>query len=127
MDCNYVVPLQAAQYDTTTHVKTPASATPTQPFIYSQLNRFKEIVKGDGEYQQLDHIKGDKVNDHKKTPPPTEEYGTLKVISTVVVGRISTVSTRAYSRGANFLKSMLHAHGSQSSVVVVGIEYRLQI
>ena len=72
-------------------MKTPASATPTQPFIYSQLNRLKEKVKGGsgvGEYQQLDH-KGDGgvEVDKRKHLPLSEEYGTLET---------ETVSSHSY-------------------------------
>ena len=67
-------------------MKTPASATPTQPSTqpatYSVLNKLKEKVtggRGVGEYQQLDHNKGKggvKVDNHGDLPPP-DEYGTL--------------------------------------------------
>ena len=65
-------------------MKTPASATPTQPATYSQLSRLKEKVTGGGgvgEYQQLDHNKGSKGGievDKRKHLPPSEEYGTLE-------------------------------------------------
>ena len=59
----HALPLQA-QYDTTTHVKTPASATPasatpTQQSTYSQLNRHdEEGEKRDEQYHQLDRTVG---------------------------------------------------------------------